>query len=75
MTNVLVEGGPGILGSFLDERLIDEVHAFIAPKLIGGDAALSPIGGRGVEQMSKALKLKEPRVEMIGEDVLVHGFL
>ena len=73
MTNVLVEGGPGVLGAFLDERLIDEVHAFIAPKLIGGDKALSPIGGRGIEKMSEALRLKEMRVEMVGDDLLVRG--
>ena len=73
MTNVLVEGGPGVLGAFLDERLIDEVHAFIAPKLIGGDKALSPVGGRGIEKMTEALRLKEMRVEMVGDDLLVRG--
>jgi diaminohydroxyphosphoribosylaminopyrimidine deaminase/5-amino-6-(5-phosphoribosylamino)uracil reductase len=51
------------------------MHAFIAPKLIGGAKALSPIGGRGIEYMTEALKLKEPRVEVIGEDVLIHGLL
>ena len=38
MTNVLVEGGGQLLGSLLDAGQIDEVHAFIAPKLIGGTA-------------------------------------
>jgi diaminohydroxyphosphoribosylaminopyrimidine deaminase / 5-amino-6-(5-phosphoribosylamino)uracil reductase len=75
MTNVLVEGGAGILGSFLDAGSIDEVHAFIAPKLIGGDRALSPIGGRGIEQMAKALRLYEAMFEQVGGDVYVHGFV
>ena len=44
MTNVLVEGGGRVLGSLLDARQIDEVHVFIAPKLVGGDAA--PGSGR-----------------------------
>ena len=74
MTNVLVEGGGGVLGGFFDERLIDEVHAFIAPKLIGGRRALSPFSGRGIESMGDALRLKDLRVEMIGDDVLAHGF-
>src|SRR5439155_8684965 len=36
MTNLLVEGGAEVFGSFCDERLIDEFHVFVAPKLIGG---------------------------------------
>ncbi|MCH7946042.1 MAG: dihydrofolate reductase family protein, partial [Armatimonadetes bacterium] len=36
MTNILVEGGSRLLGSLLDARLIDEVHLFIAPKIVGG---------------------------------------
>jgi diaminohydroxyphosphoribosylaminopyrimidine deaminase / 5-amino-6-(5-phosphoribosylamino)uracil reductase len=73
MTNVLVEGGAATLGSFFDTGMIDEVHAFIAPKLIGGAAAPSPIGGRGIEQMSDAWRLSDWEVEHIGEDVLLHG--
>lgn len=74
MTNVLVEGGAGVLGSFLDSRLIDEVHAFIAPKLIGGECGLSPIGGRGIEKMSDALKLSDMSIQQLGEDIYVHGY-
>ena len=39
MTNVLVEGGGRLLGSLFDARLVDEVHVFIAPKLVGGEVA------------------------------------
>ena len=42
MTNVLAEGGGRLLGSLLDARLIDEVHVFIAPKLVGGGEAPVP---------------------------------
>ena len=47
-TNVLVEGGGRLLGSLLDARQIDEVHVFIAPKLLGGAAAPTAIAGGGI---------------------------
>ena len=48
MTNLLVEGGAGVHGNFLDAGAVDEVHVFIAPRLAGGATALTPVGGRGV---------------------------
>ena len=56
MTNVLVEGGSQLLGSLFDAGQIDEVHVFIAPKLIGGRKLLSPIGGQGIVAMSQAAR-------------------
>lgn len=47
-TNVLVEGGGQLLGSMFDLRQIDECEVFIAPKLIGGSSAVSPISGLGI---------------------------
>jgi diaminohydroxyphosphoribosylaminopyrimidine deaminase/5-amino-6-(5-phosphoribosylamino)uracil reductase len=73
-TNVLIEGGSAVLGSFLDARAIDEFHVFIAPKLVGGSAAPSPVGGQGVETMAEALPLVDWRVEAIDGDVLLHGW-
>jgi diaminohydroxyphosphoribosylaminopyrimidine deaminase / 5-amino-6-(5-phosphoribosylamino)uracil reductase len=74
MTNVLVEGGGGALGGFLDAGEIDEVHAFVAPKLFGGSAALSPVAGLGVAELDKALNLTDWLVERLGDDLLIHGF-
>ena len=74
MTNVLVEGGAGVLGSFLDAGAIDEVHVFIAPRLAGGADALTAVGGRGVEKIAQALPLAECRVETVEGDVYVHGW-
>jgi len=73
MTNVLVEGGSNLLGSLFDARQIDEVHAFIAPKMFGGVRARSPIRGAGVEQVTEALALVNPRWEMLGGDLYVSG--
>ena len=73
MTNILVEGGGQLLGSLLDLGQIDEVHAFIAPKLIGGTKAVSAIGGTGADLMAHALNLSSPRIEQRGSDVYIHG--
>ena len=73
MTNVLIEGGGQLLGSFFDAGQVDEVHAFIAPKLIGGDAALSPILGLGIADMHDAIQLQHRHIEQLGEDVYIRG--
>jgi diaminohydroxyphosphoribosylaminopyrimidine deaminase/5-amino-6-(5-phosphoribosylamino)uracil reductase len=73
-TNVLVEGGAGLLGSFADAGLADEFHAFIAPKIIGGEAARSAFGGRGVAKMADAWKIEAFSALPSGDDVYLHGF-
>ena len=73
MTNVLVEGGSKLLGALFDLRAVDEVHAFIAPKIAGGADAPSPVGGAGVERMTNALKLADIAIEELEGDVYVHG--
>jgi diaminohydroxyphosphoribosylaminopyrimidine deaminase / 5-amino-6-(5-phosphoribosylamino)uracil reductase len=73
MTNVLVEGGGKVLGSLLDARQIDEVHVFIAPKLIGGSGAGAPFTGVGIVQMAYVLCIDTPVVENLGGDVYIHG--
>jgi diaminohydroxyphosphoribosylaminopyrimidine deaminase/5-amino-6-(5-phosphoribosylamino)uracil reductase len=75
MTNVLVEGGAAVLGSFLDARAMDEVHVFIAPRLAGGAGAKTPVGGAGVAAIAEALPLKGWRVETVGDNLLVEGWL
>jgi diaminohydroxyphosphoribosylaminopyrimidine deaminase/5-amino-6-(5-phosphoribosylamino)uracil reductase len=73
MTNLLVEGGAGVFGSLCDERLIDELHVFVAPRLIGGATALSPVGGHGAPDMTRAWPLTRWTHETVGEDVYLHG--
>ncbi|MBN1909935.1 MAG: bifunctional diaminohydroxyphosphoribosylaminopyrimidine deaminase/5-amino-6-(5-phosphoribosylamino)uracil reductase RibD [Pirellulales bacterium] len=72
MTNLLVEGGGQLAGSFLDAGQIDEVHLFLAPKLLGG-AAPTPLAGEGLAHMPDALRLDRPVVEQLGPDVYIHG--
>ena len=74
MTNVLIEGGAGLLGAFRDLGLIDEVHVFIAPKLVGGDNALSPMAGVGAATIGEGLKLSQWECNASGEDWYVRGW-
>jgi len=72
MTNILVEGGGSVLGGVLDADSIDEVHAFIATKLVGGRAP-GPLTGLGVPRMADAVSLKSFHIEQIGPDIYIHG--
>jgi len=73
LTNVLVEGGGRVLGTFLDIGQIDEVHVFVAPKLLGGADAPGPLAGRGFAEVAEGLQLDAPEVRPVGSDVYVHG--
>jgi diaminohydroxyphosphoribosylaminopyrimidine deaminase/5-amino-6-(5-phosphoribosylamino)uracil reductase len=73
-TNVLVEGGAGVLGSFLDCDAINEVHVFIAPCLAGGAAATPAFGGRGSERIADALRLAAWSIEDGSGDCYIHGW-
>ncbi len=73
MTNVLVEGGGRLTGSLLDLGQLDEVHVFIAPKLVGGAAAGVPIAGEGIDEMSRALEIDAPQWQPLGSDLYVSG--
>jgi len=70
MTNVLVEGGAGLLGAFHDAGAIDEAWVFIAPKLIGG-VGPGPVAGKGVERIANALQASETTIERIGPDTWI----
>ena len=73
-TSVLVEGGGTLLGTMFDGGLVDKVVAFVAPTIVGGKDAPSPVGGLGVDKMSDALRLHRVRVCEIGGDLAVIGY-
>ena len=73
LLSVLVEGGGQLLGSFFDAEHVDYAYAFIAPRLIGGDGAPTPVAGRGIPTMEDCLELRETAVEELSPDLLIHG--
>lgn len=75
LTNILVEGGSAVLGEFFDRQLIDEVQVFIAPILIGGQGASSPLGGQGLASPEFAKRISGLKVTNVEGDVFVCGRL
>ena len=69
--NVLVEGGAGLIGSMLDEGLIDQLLVFVAPKLLGDERALSPVRGFMRDHIAEATALTLRDVQRVGDDVLL----
>ncbi|HUX48187.1 MAG TPA: bifunctional diaminohydroxyphosphoribosylaminopyrimidine deaminase/5-amino-6-(5-phosphoribosylamino)uracil reductase RibD [Dehalococcoidia bacterium] len=74
IVTVLVEGGGKLLGSLFDHHLVDKVLAFISPIIIGGCKAVS-VGGDGVDNMAKALRLSRIDIKNLGDDILVSGYV
>ncbi len=73
MTNLLVEGGGEVLGALADAQCLDELHVFLAPKLIGGQNATSPLRGQGCRAMAEACQLVQFSVELLNGDVYLRG--
>lgn len=73
--SLLIEGGSYVHGKALEANIIDKVYAFIAPKLIGGKNALTPVGGEGVDLMKDAYQLNDVTYHTFDNDLLVEGYL
>jgi len=73
LCSVLVEGGGAVHGAFLDAGIVDKVYAFIAPKLLGGARALTPIAGLGGALPDEFAALEKLQIVPLGDDVLLTG--
>ena len=74
IVNLLVEGGGLTLGSLFDGGLVDKVKTFVAPVIIGGIDAASPVEGAGAELMVHAMRLERTHLRQIGPDWLITGY-
>ena len=74
VASVVVEGGGVLLGALFDGGLVDRVCAFIAPVVVGGAGAPSPVAGEGVELIGDALRLSDVEVLTLGGDIAVVGY-
>jgi diaminohydroxyphosphoribosylaminopyrimidine deaminase / 5-amino-6-(5-phosphoribosylamino)uracil reductase len=74
LTSVLVEGGAEVTASFVEQKLLDKVTLFVAPKLIGGRDAYPLLGGAGIADIADALPMRDLRVTAHGEDLELTGY-
>ncbi|MDD4421279.1 MAG: dihydrofolate reductase family protein, partial [Bacteroidales bacterium] len=72
---VVVEGGGNLNASLIECGCVDEVIAFVAPKIIGGSDAVSPVEGSGIDLMSNALQLCDVVSDVVGEDFYIRGIV
>ncbi|GAB4350572.1 MAG: bifunctional diaminohydroxyphosphoribosylaminopyrimidine deaminase/5-amino-6-(5-phosphoribosylamino)uracil reductase RibD [Candidatus Abyssubacteria bacterium] len=75
IASVLVEGGGGLLAAALEAGIIDKVLFFVAPKIIGGKDAPTPVEGVGVERMDDAIRVGNVSVRRFGDDVLIEAYV
>lgn len=73
VNSVIVEGGGGIFATAFRERAIDRVKVFIAPKIVGGEGATTPVEGPGVPDMARAVTFDHVRTRTLGSDVVIEG--
>ena len=74
LTSLIVEGGAEVAASFIEQRLVDKVTFFIAPKIVGGRQAFAAVGGSGVERLSEVLELQEVSLLPRGRDWEFTGY-
>ncbi|MDP6102197.1 MAG: bifunctional diaminohydroxyphosphoribosylaminopyrimidine deaminase/5-amino-6-(5-phosphoribosylamino)uracil reductase RibD [Dehalococcoidia bacterium] len=75
ITSLLAEGGGTLLGSFFDLGLVDKVVAFVSPVILGGRGSPSPVAGAGATVMADSIRLKRTKVDVVGEDVMMTGYV
>lgn len=72
--SVLVEGGTGVAGAFIDARLVDKVTLIVSPLIIGGPDAPVAIGGKGAASLAESFRLADVEVTRLGEDIELTGY-
>ena len=71
IASVLIEGGGSVHEAALKSGCADHVYAYIAPKILGGKDAKTPVEGQGVADVSQGAKLINRRITELGEDILL----
>ncbi len=71
--SILLEGGGTLHWAALESGIVQKVQAYIAPKLLGGQSAKTPIEGQGFPTPAQGIHLVNSRITQLGEDILVES--
>ena len=71
--SILLEGGGTLNWAALESGIVQQVQAYIAPKLLGGRTAKTPVEGDGVPHPNAAFSLKNSRLLRLGKDFLIES--
>lgn len=71
ITGVLIEGGAQVAAAFLEAKLVDKLYWFMAPKIVGGQAALGAVSGKGRVQLKDAWQFAIHETKSLGDDLLL----
>ncbi len=67
--SIVVEGGSQLLTAIHEEKLINKVYAYVAPKIMSGQHSLSPVAGSDLNSMSHIDELHSPEMVNLSPDV------
>lgn len=73
--SILLEGGGTLNFSALKEKIVDKVQVYIAPKIIGGSLAKTPVEGVGIDKLNEAFSIKELTFQTLDKDIFIEGYL
>lgn len=71
--SVLIEGGGEVAAAALEERLVDKIVYFYAPRIIGGREAISSVAGIGSAEVEFAVRVEDMKIRRLGDDFVVEG--
>lgn len=75
LSQIFWECGGTLAAQAIADGTIQKVMAFIAPKIIGGTIAPSPVADLGLSKMTDALPLHQLEIRAIAPDILITGYL
>lgn len=68
---IILEGGSQLNFSALNSEIVNEIHAYISPKIFGGDNGKSPIGGLGFPEVDNKVEVVQKSIEYFNDNILI----
>ncbi|HAT4305211.1 TPA: riboflavin biosynthesis protein RibD, partial [Clostridium perfringens] len=69
--SVLIEGGGNLNFTFLENKKVNKIYAFVAPKVFGGKNAITPVEGEGIRNVLDAFEFPEVNLKNFDKDILI----